>query len=87
MAGHVIHMGEKKNTHRALSRKPERKRLLGRPRRKWEGNIKIYLREIGWAGMDCIHLTQGRDKWRVLLKTILLQIGPSSSGTNYLQML
>jgi hypothetical protein len=70
-AGHVEHMGEKKNAHRALVGKPERTRPLDRPRHKREDNIKMHLKEIGWSGMDCIHLTQGRDKWRALLNTII----------------
>jgi hypothetical protein len=69
-AGHVIHMGEK-NAHKAFIGKPERKRPLGTSRRKWENNIKIYLSEIGWSGMDCIQLTQGKDRWRAFLNTII----------------
>jgi hypothetical protein len=49
-------MGEKRNACRVLVGKPEGKRPLGRPRRRWEDNIKMYLREIGWGGMDWINL-------------------------------
>jgi hypothetical protein len=48
--------GKKRNAYRILVEKPERKRPLGRPRRRWEVNIKMDLREIGWGGMDWIDL-------------------------------
>jgi hypothetical protein len=51
-AGHVARMGEKRKAHRILMGNPKGKRLLGRPRRKWEDNIRTDLREIGWGGMD-----------------------------------
>jgi hypothetical protein len=51
-AGHVARMGEKSNTYRILVGKPEGKRLLRRPRRKWVDNIKMDLRKIGWYGLD-----------------------------------
>jgi hypothetical protein len=55
-AGHVARIGEKRNLYRILEGKPEGKRPLGRPRRRWEDNIKMDLREIGWGGMDWSHL-------------------------------
>jgi transcription termination factor 2 len=55
-AGHVARMGEKRNAYRILVEKPEGKRPLGRPRRRWVDNIKMDLREIGWDGMDWIYL-------------------------------
>jgi hypothetical protein len=51
--------------------KPEGKRPLGRPTRWWVDNIKIYLREIGWDGMDWIDLAQGRDQWRAPVNTVM----------------
>jgi hypothetical protein len=51
--------------------KPEGKRPLGRPRRRWEGNIKMVLREIGWDGMDWIDLTQNRDQLRALVSVVM----------------
>jgi hypothetical protein len=54
-------MGEKKNVYRLLVRNAEGKSLLGRPRRRWVDNIKMYLAEIGLGGVDCIHLAQNRD--------------------------
>jgi hypothetical protein len=47
-----------------------KKRPLGRLGRKWEGNIEIYLREIGWKGVDWIHLAQDSNQWRTLLNTL-----------------
>jgi hypothetical protein len=55
-AGHVARMGDKKNAYRILVGKPEGKRPLGRPRRRWVDNIKMDLRDIGWDGMDWIDL-------------------------------
>jgi hypothetical protein len=69
-AGHAARMGEKKNAYRILVGKPEEKRL-GRPRRRWVDNIKIDLREIGWDGVDWIHLAQDRDEWRALVNTVM----------------
>jgi hypothetical protein len=51
-AGHIARMVDKRNACRNLVGKPEGKRRLGRPRRSWEDNIKMVLREIGWGGMD-----------------------------------
>jgi hypothetical protein len=64
-------MGEKRNAYRILVGKPEGKRSLGRPRRKWEDNIKMDLREIGWGGMDWIDVAQDREQWRALLNTVM----------------
>jgi hypothetical protein len=58
--GHVARMGAMRNAYRILVEKPEGKRPLGRPRRRWVDNIKIDLREIGWDGMDWIDLAQNR---------------------------
>jgi hypothetical protein len=49
-AGHVARMGERRGAHRVLVGKPEGRRPLGRPRRRWEDNIKMDLREVGWGG-------------------------------------
>jgi hypothetical protein len=54
-------MGEDRNAYRILAETPEGKRPLGRPRRWWEDNIRMDLREIGWGGMDCIDLAEDRD--------------------------
>jgi hypothetical protein len=64
-------MVEKRNAYRILMGKPEGKTPLGRPRRRWEDNIRINLIEIGWGGMDWIYLTQDRDQWRALVSTVM----------------
>jgi hypothetical protein len=61
-AWHVARLGEKRNAYSILVGKPEEKRPLGRPRRRWVDNIKMNLREIGWRGMDWIELTQNGDQ-------------------------
>ena len=61
----MARMGEGRDVHRVLVGKPEGKRPLGRPRRRWEDNIKKDLREVGYWGMDWIDLAQDRDRWRV----------------------
>jgi hypothetical protein len=66
-AGHVARMGEKRNAYRVMTRKPKKKRPLGRPRRRWVDNIKMDLSEIGWGGMEWIDLAQDRDQWRALV--------------------
>jgi hypothetical protein len=70
-AGHVARMGEKRNAYRVLVGKPEGKRPLGRPRRRWVGNIKMDLLEIGLGGVDWIGLAQDRDKWRALVNAVM----------------
>jgi hypothetical protein len=63
--------GEKRNAYRILVGKPEGKRPLGRPRRRWVDNIKMDLREIGWDGVDWIDLARNRDQWRALVNTVM----------------
>jgi hypothetical protein len=63
--------GEKKNAHMLLAGKPERRKPLGRPRRRWLGNIKMDLGAIGWCDMDWTDLTQDMDKWRALVNAVL----------------
>jgi hypothetical protein len=61
----------KRNAHRILVGKPEGKRPLGRPIRRWVNNIKMDLREIGCGGMHWIDLAQNRDQWRALMNTVM----------------
>jgi hypothetical protein len=64
-------MEEKRYAYRAVEGKPEGRRPLGRPRRKWEDNIKMDLREVRWESMEWIDLAQDRDRWRALVNTIM----------------
>ena len=68
---HVARIGERRGVYRVLVWKPEGKRPLGRPRRRWESNIKIDLQELGCGGMDWIVLAQDRDRWRALVSTVM----------------
>jgi hypothetical protein len=64
-------MGKGKGVYRVLVGKPEGKRSLGRPRRRWEDNIKINLQEVGCGGMVWIELVQYRDRWRALVNAVM----------------
>ena len=68
--GHVARMGEGSGVHRVLVGKPEGRRPLGRPRHRWEDNIKIDLPEVGGGG-DWVELTQDKDRWRALVNTVM----------------
>jgi len=70
LAGHVARMGEGRGVHRILMGKPEGKRPLGRPIRRWEDNIKMDLQEVGGGG-DCMELSQNRDGWWALVNTVM----------------
>jgi hypothetical protein len=69
-AGHVAHMGEDRGVHRVLVGKPEGKRPLGRPRRRWEDKTKIDFQEVEGARGDWIELAQDRDRCRALVCTV-----------------
>jgi len=64
-------MGEKRGVYRILVGKPEGKRPLGRPRRRWEDNIKMDLQEVGCGLMDWIELAQDRGSWRALVNAVM----------------
>jgi hypothetical protein len=84
-AGYVTRIGKKRNGRRILLRKSEGKTLLlKRPRhtRRWEDNIKIDLREIGWDGMDWIDLAQNRDRWVALVNMVINLQVPSILGNS-----
>ena len=61
-------------------RKPEGKRPLGRPRRKWKNNIKMDLQEVGYEGMDWIDVAQDRDRWRTLANVVMKLWVPYNAG-------
>jgi hypothetical protein len=62
---------EERNVYRVLMGKPEGKRPLGRPKRRWEDGIRMDLRKIGWGSVDWIQLAQDRDRWRSLVNTVM----------------
>jgi hypothetical protein len=70
-AGHVALMGEGKGVYRVLVGEPELKRPLGRPRRRWEDNIKMALQEVGCGGMEWVELAQDRDRWRAHVNVVM----------------
>jgi hypothetical protein len=65
-AGHVARMGEKRNAYRLLVGKPEGKRPLRRPRRRWVDNIRMDLGEVGWGDVEWIGLAKNRNRWRAV---------------------
>jgi len=69
--GNVALMGDRKGVYRVLVGKPEGKRPLGRPRRRWEDKIKMDLQEVGCGAMDWIELAQDRDRWRALVIAVM----------------
>ena len=70
-AGHVARMGEGRSVYRVLVGKPEGRRPLGRPRRRWEDNIKMAVQEVGCGVMDWIELAPDRDMWRALVNAVM----------------
>jgi len=73
-AGHVARVGERRGEYRILVGKPEGKRSLGRPRCRWEDNIKMDLQELSCGCMDRIDVTQDRDRWRGLYAVMNLRV-------------
>ena len=82
-AGHVARMGERRGVYRVLEGKPGGKRPLGRPRHRWEDNIKTDLQEVGCGIMDWIELAQYRDRWRALA-TAVMNLWVSQNAGNFL---
>ena len=70
-AGHVARMEEGRGVNKVLVGKPEGKRPLGRPRRKWEDNIKMDFEEVGRGCGDWMELAEDRDRWRTLVSTVM----------------
>jgi len=69
--GHVARMGESRGVYRVLVGKPEGKRPLGRPRRRWEDNIKMYLQKVRCGGMDWNELAQDSDRRRAVVNEVM----------------
>jgi len=76
----VASMGEGRGVHRVLVRKPEGKRPLGRPRLRWNNNIKMDLQEVGEGCGEWIVLAQDRDRWRALVSTMMNLRVPKMRG-------
>ena len=70
-AGHVARMGEETGVYSVLVGKPERKRPMGRPRRRWVDNIRMDLQEVRFGYMGWIGLAQDRDRWRTLVSAVM----------------
>ena len=70
-AGHVARMGEERVLYRVLLGKPEGKKLLGRPRRRWVDNIRTVLQVVGYGYTDWIGLVQDTDSWRTLVSAVM----------------
>ena len=70
-AEHVARMGEGSGVYRVLVGKPEGRRSLGRPKRRWEDNIRMDLREVGFGCVDWMELAQDRDRWRALVSAVM----------------
>ena len=68
---HVAHMGEERGAYRVLVGKPEGKRPLGRPRRRWVDNIRMDLQEVVCGYVDWIGLAQDRDRWQTLVIAVM----------------
>ena len=79
-AGHVARIVEGRGVHRVLVGKPEGKRPLGRPRRRWEDNIKMDLQEVGRDCEDWMELAQDRDRWQALVSTVMNLRVPKKRG-------
>jgi len=78
--GHVARMGQWRGVYRVLVGKPEGKRPLGRPRRRWEDNIKMDLQEVEGVCGDWMELAQDRDRWRALVSTVINLRVPKMRG-------
>jgi hypothetical protein len=71
MGGACSTYGESRGVYRVLVGKPEGKRPLGRPRRKWEDNIKMNLQEVKYGGIDWVEQAQDRDRWQAFVNAVM----------------
>jgi len=78
--GHVARIGEGRGVYRVLVGKPEGRRQQGRPRLRWEDNIKMDLREVGCGCVDWLELAQDRDSWRALVSAVMNLRVPQNVG-------
>ena len=76
----MARMGEGRGVYRVLMGKPEEKRAMGRPRRRWEDNIMMDLQEVGGGCGDWMELAQDRDRWRALVSTVMNLRVPKKGG-------
>ena len=79
-AGHVARTDEERGVYRVLVGKPEGRRPLGRPRRRWVDNIRMVLQEVGCGYMDWFGLAQDRDRWRTLVSAVMKLRVPWNAG-------
>jgi len=79
-AGHVARMGERRGIYRVLGGTREGKRPLGRPRHRWEDNIKMGLKEVGCGVMDWIDVSQDKDRWRAVVNAVMNILVPQNAG-------
>jgi len=79
-AGHVACMGEERGVYRFLVGKPEGRRPLGRPRRRWVDNIRMNLQEVGCGYVDWIEVAQDRDRWRTFVSAVMNLRVPRNAG-------
>jgi hypothetical protein len=80
MGGACSTYRERRDAYRILVGRPERRRPLGRPRRRWEDNIKMDIREVGGEDMNWIELAQDRDRWRALVNAVMNLRGSIKCG-------
>jgi hypothetical protein len=78
--GHVARIGKNRGVYRVLVGKPEGMRPLGRPRHRWDDNIKMGLRKVGCGGIYWIDLAQDRDRWRALVNAVMDIRVPLNAG-------
>ena len=74
--GYVARMEERRDVYKVLVGKREGKRPIGRPRRRWKGNIKMDLQKVGCGGMDWIELARDRDRWRTVVSAVMKRMFP-----------